>query len=600
MGETLNSKLVALLIDLRVTPMSTKPHALVFDPDKRHWLSFANPIACIEATTLECVEAALRQIEERTRRERLWAVGWVSYEASPAFDPALTVRNDGSFPMVWFGLFTEPTILSQLPFSEPTSPLLWSSSISKAEYLSSIHAIKERIGKGDTYQVNYTFRLTSTAPSLPLSLLKDMVDAQAGAYSCLVESERFSLVSASPELFFRKDGTTLRSRPMKGTRPRGRTLAEDAATAQALRDTPKDRAENTMIVDMARNDLSKIAERRSVHVTSLCEVEKYPNVFQMTSEVSAHSTSSLVETFKALFPPASITGAPKASTMKIITELESTPRRVYTGAIGVISPHDKMWFNVAIRTALLDRITGTIEYGIGSGVVWDSSGENEYQECLDKASAITKHSRPQELFETILWEPTSPHGFFLLEEHITRLKESAEYHSYNFDETVAQKRLATVHTELRTQTLPHRVRLRLSRSGDILADHNVLTPLPHPYKVSLARESIHSVDRRLFHKTSERQPYDDAIPSSSSSHDVILWNERGEITESRIANIALEIEGKLFTPPITCGLLGGCYRKHLIENGELQERVLTKDDVRRATRVVFINSLRRAWEVEVC
>jgi para-aminobenzoate synthetase/4-amino-4-deoxychorismate lyase len=285
--------------------------------------------------------------------------------------------------------------------------------------------------------------------------------------------------------------------------------------------------------------------------------------------------------------------------MKIITELESTPRRVYTGALGVISPHDKMWFNVAIRTALLDRVTGTIEYGIGSGVVWDSSGETEYQECLDKASAITKHSRPQELFETILWEPTSPHGFFLLEEHITRLKESAEYHSYNFDETVARRSLATIHAELRTQTLPHRVRLRLSRSGDILSDHNVLTPLPHPYKVSLARESIHSLDRRLFHKTSERQPYDDAIPSSSSSHDVILWNERGEITESRIANIVLEIEGKLFTPPVSSGLLGGCYRNHLIENGELHERVLTNDDIRRATRVIFINSLRRAWEVEV-
>jgi para-aminobenzoate synthetase/4-amino-4-deoxychorismate lyase len=579
--------------------MSTNPSALVFDPERREWLAFETPIDCIEASTLDSVAATLRHIDERTRRERLWAVGWVSYEASPAFDPALTVRPDNLFPLVWFGLFKEPTVLSQLPTSEPTVPLVWSSSITKEEYLSSIRSIKERIGKGDTYQVNYTFRLSSIATASPLSLLKEMVSAQAGAYSCLIESDRFSLVSSSPELFFRKEGSTLVSRPMKGTRSRGRTLVEDAATIEDLRGAPKDRAENTMIVDMVRNDLSKIAERSSVHVTSLCEIERYPNVFQMTSEVSAQSTSSLVDTFKALFPPASITGAPKASTMKIIADLESTPRRVYTGTIGVISPHDKMWFNVAIRTALLDRMAGTIEYGIGSGVVWDSSGENEYQECLDKASAITTISCPREVFETILWEPTSPHGFFLLEEHLTRLKESAEYHSYSFDESLARKSLASLHAELRTQILHHRVRLRLSRGGDIITDHHALTSIPHPYKVSLAQEPVHSHDRRLFHKTSERQVYDDAIPSASSSHDVILWNERGEITESRIANIALEIEGTLFTPPISCGLLGGCYRKHLIEKGELLERVLTKDDLRRATRIVFLNSLRRTWDVDL-
>ncbi len=571
--------------------------ALIFDPSERKWLSFSDPVDCIEAGTVESVEDALSRVEASVTERNLWAVGWVSYEASPAFDPSFKVIPDPVFPKVWFGLFRSPTLLSQLPAAEPHQPLSWSSTISQDEYLAAVRSIKERIARGDTYQVNYSFRLKAAAPSDPLRLFQTMVAAQAGAYSCFIETERFVIASASPELFFVKRGSEIRSRPMKGTRPRGRTHQEDQALAESLRSAVKDRAENTMIVDMVRNDLSRIAERDSVRVSSLCEVEQYPNVFQMTSDVVAQSHATLPALFRALFPPASITGAPKSNTMGIIANIETTPRRIYTGSVGWMAPDSSMSFNVAIRTTLIDKESATAEYGIGSGVVWDSKGEDEYRECLDKASALTIPSTPRELFETILWEPNLPGGFLLLEEHVNRLKESAHFHGVTFNPDLAREQLSKLHTSLETQHEPVRVRLRLSSDGLLSLEHGAFSPLLHPYNVSLATEPVRSTDRRLFHKTSDRAPYDEAIPSHPESVDVILWNERGEITESRIANIVVDIDGELVTPPLSCGLLAGCYRRHLLERGEIRERIILKADLPRATRIIFINSLRRSWNV---
>jgi para-aminobenzoate synthetase/4-amino-4-deoxychorismate lyase len=578
--------------------MKTPPYALAFDPDNRQWLRFTSPERVYVAQTLNEAPSTIDQVEKSCRAGPYWAVGWVSYEAAPAFDPALSVRHEPTFPKVWFALFPPPTILTSLAATPPLAPLAWASSITKEDYVGSVDSIRSAIARGDTYQTNYSFRLTSAISPDPLQLFTQMVQTQGGSYGCLIHSEEFTISSASPELFFAKNGAKLISRPMKGTSPRGRTLEEDLSLAQELRESLKNRAENIMIVDMTRNDLSRIAERGSVQWPSVCEIEKYPPMLQMTSEVHATTNASLVEIFRALFPAASITGAPKAETMRIIAREESTPRRIYTGAIGVISPDDRAWFNVAIRTALIDHTQGTTEYGVGSGIVWDSSSNAEYEECLAKAAAITRPTHRFDLFETILWEPGN--GFFLLSRHLTRLEEGAEYYGWKFDRDEVASLLSNDARNLEDRSSPHRVRLVLTAQGLMKTEWAPLTPLSNPYRISLAQKPISSQEYALYRKTTDRKVYDEAVPQDPEAHDVILWNERGELTETRIANISLEIDGKLYTPPIMSGLLGGCYRSELLSRGEIEERVLVREDLKRAKRIVLMNSLRRTWEGTLC
>lgn len=578
--------------------MNTPVYAIAFDPENRHWLHFTSPVRLYTAHSATEVVSTLAEVERACKRDGVWAVGWVSYEAAPGFDPALEVREEHSFPKVWFATFSSPTQLTSL--SNPTPPELmsWAPSITKEEYLQGVSAVKEAIARGDTYQTNYSFRLSTPVTPDPHHLLGQMTRSQGGAYGCLIHTDEFAIVSASPELFFSKKGTTLTSRPMKGTSPRGRTLEEDRALAQELQSSFKNRAENIMIVDMTRNDLSRIAHRGSVQWPEVCSIEKYPPMFQMTSEVKATTDVSLVDIFRALFPAASITGAPKAATMRIIAERESTPRRIYTGAIGVITPHDRAWFNVAIRTALIDYTRGTTEYGVGSGIVWDSSSADEYEECLAKAAAITRAPTPCELFETILWEPSN--GFFLLDEHLDRISRGAEYFGWSFKREEALALLTNLQRELPSSDQPFRARLFLTAEGSFKTDYAPLTPLPTPYRLSLAHHPISSSDRTLYRKTTDRRAYETALPLDPTAHDVILWNERGEITETKIANIAVELDGKLYTPAVTSGLLDGCYRQVLLERGELTERVIFKEDLARATRVIVLNSVRRSWEGTLC
>jgi para-aminobenzoate synthetase/4-amino-4-deoxychorismate lyase len=318
----------------------------------------------------------------------------------------------------------------------------------------------------------------------------------------------------------------------------------------------------------------------------------------MTSKVIATTNASLAEVFRALFPAASITGAPKAATMRSIAETESTPRRIYTGAVGVIAPNDRAWFNVAIRTALIDFTRGTTEYGVGSGIVWDSSSTDEYEECLSKAAAITRPAHHCALFETILWEPSK--GLFLLEQHLDRMANGAEYFGWPFDRGRALLALAQVENDIRHSDIPHRIRLFVSEHQSFTTDHSPLASLPSPYRLSLAQAPISSADLSLYRKTTDRHAYDSALPKHPDAHDVILWNERGEITETKIANICLEIDGKLYTPPVTSGLLEGCYRGVLVAAGEITERVLTVEDLKRSTRILLLNSLRRSWEGILC
>ena len=342
--------------------------------------------------------------------------------------------------------------------------LNWQADIERESYNTAIEKIKDYIAQGKTYQVNYTMRLNSEFNGGEWDFFLHLAQTQ-NKYAAYIDTGRYVICSASPELFFKLDGNKIYSRPMKGTAKRGRTTLEDKEQAEWLHNSIKNRAENVMIVDMIRNDLGRIAEIGSVQVPELFTIEKYPTLFQMTSTVQAKTNASLDEIFSALFPCASITGAPKVSTMNIIAELETTPRKIYTGSIGYISPNRKAQFNVAIRTALIDRENKTAEYGIGGGIVWDSTSADEYSEALLKARVLTE--RPQEfsLIETLLWTPED--GYFLREKHTARMQDSAEYFGFPFSREEFEHQLDQLAKHFNS---PQRVRILLNKHGEFKAE----------------------------------------------------------------------------------------------------------------------------------
>jgi para-aminobenzoate synthetase/4-amino-4-deoxychorismate lyase len=587
--------------------------AFIFLQDHQHgrWLIFRNPVHLYEIHRPDEVTAALREIERATQERGLWAAGFLSYEAAPAFDPALQSYPPADLPLLYFGLYPKPEpipysvfhndpSISTLPSPIPNTQHAprntqytfgdWQPSIKRDVYNQAIAEIKEHIAAGDTYQVNYTFRLHSSFEGNAWGLFLDLIQKQQGHYAAYADTGRYAICSASPELFFRLDGRTLTSRPMKGTARRGRTLAEDQAQSDWLRHSEKNQAENVMIVDMIRNDLGRIATTGSVYVPSLFDVERYPTLWQMTSTVTAESDAPITGILSALFPCASITGAPKVRTMRIINRLETTPRGVYTGCIGYIAPNRQAQFNVAIRTVTINRQTGQAEYGVGGGIVWDSTAETEYEECRLKARVLLEKRPSFDLLETMLWTPAE--GYFLLDYHLRRLAESAEYFGYPL--IMAEVRDYLMSAARSFGTRPHRVRLLLPADGALRLEGTLLDTAdpPQPTRLGLAQNPVDSSNVLLYHKTTHRQPYDDARAQRPNCDDVLLYNERGEITESTLANIVVRLDGVWYTPPVTCGLLPGTYRAWLLDQGQIQERVISLDEVKTAAAIALINSVR--------
>lgn len=346
---------------------------------------------CVGQVVAACpgeVNAALEEVERAVSRG-LHAAGFIAYEAAAGLDPALKTRSHGAAPLVWFGLFERRTELAEGRFcgGRTYSLSAWRPSVASTEYADALAGIREYIAAGDTYQVNYSYRLRAAFEGDAGALYSDLCRSQRTAYSAFVDTGRFQVLSVSPELFFRLKSGELSARPMKGTRRRGRWAEEDRMQACALRNSPKDRAENVMIVDMLRNDLGRVSETGSVRTPVLWDVERYETVLQMTSTVRSRLRSGVgvSDVLRAAFPCGSVTGAPKVRTMEIISELEDSPRGVYTGSIGYVSPGPEAQFNVAIRTVTVDREKALAEFGVGSGVTYDSSAKNEYEECRTKA-----------------------------------------------------------------------------------------------------------------------------------------------------------------------------------------------------------------------
>ncbi len=566
--------------------------SLVQDTDAGGWWHFRDARRTLVASRLEDVLPMLREAEERVERDGLWAAGFIAYEAAPAFDPAFRVREPVALPLLWLGLFPPPRLVARpLRGSQAPARYGWVPSVDRASYDRAITRIRELIAAGDTYQVNYTLRLRARVEEDPRELFLRMVAANEPRYGAYLDCGTFAVCSASPELFLRLDGNTLITRPMKGTTARGRWAADDRARAEALAASAKDRAENVMIVDMARNDLGRVAATGSVRVPGLFEVERYPTLWQMTSTVQAETVEPLSEILRATFPPASITGAPKARTTEIIAELETAPRGVYTGCIGFIAPGRRAQFNVAIRTAVVDRSHSVVEYGVGGGIVWDSRSNTEYEEALLKASIVTQEEAEFALLETMLWEPVG--GYWLLDEHLHRLLGSADYFGFPRDESLLRRKLATLADELSDK--PQRVRLLLFREGEITLESKSLDEPSalRPVRLGIAPAPIDAADRFLYHKTTRRQIYEQAKAARPDCDDVVLWNESREITETTVANIVAELDGERLTPALACGLLPGTFRARLIARGEVREARITLEQLRSAQRIHVVSSVRK-------
>ncbi len=573
------------------------------------WLHFQCPEKVLVA---ERVEEVLPMLEE-AETSGLFVAGFLSYEAAPAFDHALKTHASEGFPLLSLGLYQAPHVLESIEEPPDTGfrigPL--TPSISKEGFAGAIGEIKERIAEGATYQVNYTYRLNAEFSGDAWAFFYALVKEQRAEHAAFIETEGFCICSASPELFFSLNGGRIVARPMKGTARRGRTFSEDWKQAEALRHSQKDQAENIMIVDMIRNDIGRVAEPGSVETVSRFDVEKYPTVWQMTSTVKGNLAQSrqdakenisgsaaplrLCPILKALYPCASITGAPKAKTMEIIQTLEKTPRKIYTGSIGFMTPQGEACFNVAIRTALIEwkggRGEGNFEFGVGGGIVWDSDADAEYEETLTKARVLTQPRPDFQLLETMLWEPGA--GIFLLDEHLQRIGKSAAY----FDVPLDVHAVFQCLENLGDQRL--RVRLLVSRGGTFEIetfpfsrerDEGVAYTL-----VTLAREQVDYRDVFLYHKTTHREIYEQAKSDFPDHDDVILWNEKGEVTEGCIANVVIRKDGKLITPPVECGLLAGTFREQLLKSGEVVERIVSLDDLKAAEEVFLVNSVRK-WQ----
>jgi para-aminobenzoate synthetase / 4-amino-4-deoxychorismate lyase len=558
-------------------------------------LTFRNPISVITAHKIEDVLPSFQLVQEAVEKG-YYVAGFLSYESSPAFDAAFKVREGGSIPLIWFGIFSNPEheILSS---AGEYSVGEWKPSITMDEYNQAITSIKKSIQAGITYQTNYTIRLQSPFNGDGLAYYNRLKKAQNSNYCAYIHTGDHSIVSASPELFFHLDNGKITTRPMKGTIQRGTSSEEDAANAIWLLHSEKNRAENLMIVDLLRNDLGMIAKSGSVNVEKIFEIEKYPTVHQMTSTISAQvsETTNIVDIFKALFPCGSITGAPKISTMNIIAEIENEPREVYCGAIGYITPNQEAIFNVPIRTVLIDHQTGSAVYGVGGGVTWDSTSEGEYHEILAKAKLLEENPSEFQLLESLLLDNGD---YFLLEEHVNRLENSAQYFGFPFEEERLKKCLHN-YTVLNQHGLI-KVRLLLAKNGVFTIEGQPITQQDTMLKVSIAKEPVDKSNIFLYHKTTNRGIYatfQKQMPSEA--FDILLWNSEGEITEFTNGNVVLEIDGNLWTPPVRCGLLAGTFRDRLVEQGEINEKVLTHSDLKKATKIWFINSVRKWRQVQL-
>lgn len=558
---------------------------------------YRDPVEIVVARRPEEVATALERIGTGGGE---WA-GYIAYEAGLALEPrlaALAAQRCGSAgPLVWFGRFTEfETIAAeevphwlarQAQGPARMGPL--DPQVSTGGYARAFAAVVEAIRAGDIYQANLTFPLAGSWSGDALALYAAIRDKAGAGYGGVVWDGSHWLLSFSPELFFALQGREATVKPMKGTAPRGRTGEEDSTLRHALATNPKDRAENLMIVDLMRNDLSRVAEAGSVRVTAPFAVETYPTVHQMVSTVRATLRDGMGagELVSALFPCGSITGAPKIRAMELIHETERDARGPYCGAIGRIDATGDAAFNVAIRTLRLDPAAGRAVMGVGSAVVADSDCLGEWRECVIKGNFLRQSAASSDLIETMAFDPAR--GIPLLELHLERMKQSAVELGFSFDRHAVRNQIQALCFEI---DAPSRLRLMLSRGGAVALEAGPLPAAMELARCAVLPLPVASGDFRLRHKTSDRGFYEAAlrVAKGAGADEALLIRDDGLLTEGSFTNLFVKRDGQFLTPPLGLGLLPGVLRRSLIEEGRAVEADLQLDDL---TNGFFIgNALR--------
>ena len=557
---------------------------------ERH--TFTKPIKELKTRNLAQVKDLLAQVEDY-QQQGYYVVGYVSYEAAPAFEEKLAVHPAplmGEYLLYFTVHDSVEKSIMPLTYDEIDMPSNWKEETSKEEYEKAIAQIHHHLRQGDTYQVNYTVQLKQAVTANPFAIYNRMVVEQEAGYNAYVEHDEMAVISMSPELFFEQKGCDLTTRPMKGTTKRGLTNQEDLDQAAWLEQDPKNRSENMMIVDLLRNDMNRLSEVGSEHVERLCQVEQYSTVWQMTSTIKSQVRPDvdLVEVFRSLFPCGSITGAPKIATMEIIKNLEPQARGVYCGTIGILLPNGRRIFNVAIRTIQLHK--GQAIYGVGGGITWDSTWESEYNEVHQKAAVLYRKQVP---FQLITTGKISQKHLLFKEEHIDRLRKAGRYFAYPFNPENLLQRIDAECQACHVEK-DYRLRISISKSGDIDLCCQELTPLSPAFcqaQLCLQERSLQTPF--TYFKTTYRPHL------TVAKQEKIYHNENGELLETSIGNLILQIAGKLYTPPVNLGILPGIYRQHLLETGQVEERVLTLKELAQAEAIYGCNAVRGLYKLSL-
>ena len=556
-------------------------------------LIFTNPIKELKTRHLDQLEELLTEIEG-WQEKGYYAVGYVSYEAAPAFEEKFQVH---SAPLqkeylLYFTIHDKAEQASiPLTYEEVEMPATWQGLTSEQEYQKAIETIHHHIRQGDTYQVNYTVQLCAELNHEDsLAIYNRLVVEQNAAYNAYVEHDETAILSISPELFFEEYRGQLTTRPMKGTTNRGLTLEQDREQAAWLAQDAKNRAENMMIVDLLRNDMNRISQTGSERVEHLCSVEQYSTVWQMTSTIKSqlHEGIGLAELFKALFPCGSITGAPKISTMAIIKATEKAARGVYCGTVGICLPDQRRIFNVAIRTIQLEGRNAI--YGVGGGITWDSTWKSEYIETQQK-SAVLYRKNPR--FDLISTGKVTDGKLTLQDQHLQRLTEAASYFAYPFDQDKLEQELEETSAQL-DKGQDYRLRIALKKDGSIELETTPLLPLTKTFrKAKLLEQTANLAQPFTYFKTSHRPHL------TLEQQEQICYNSQGQLLETSIGNLLLELDGKLYTPPAELGLLKGIYRQQLLDEGQAIEKILTLSDLAKADKIYACNAVRGLYELEL-
>lgn len=575
-----------------------KKHSVYFE-DQLEGLQrlYTNPREIITAYTQNEVGAALTQMQ-KCQRDGLYLAGYFAYELGYVLEPVLGkfMPTDTSKPLLQFGVFDGFERVG-LPPVETAYIDGVNVGLSEAQYKRKFTKIMDYIRAGDVYQINLSFPVTGKYHGGIGALYHKLKARQPVRYGGVIDLGGEAHITLSPELFFKTKGGKIQMRPMKGTIKRGTTPREDKALADSLQADEKNRAENLMIVDLLRNDLSRLSVAGSVKVTDLFSVETFPTLHTMTSGIEAKlkPNTDLRDVLRALFPCGSITGAPKIRAQEIIAELENRRRGAYCGALGLIDPDGSMRFNVGIRTLTL-KDDGSFTYPVGSGVVADSSGADEYAECLLKAKFLHDDLG---LIETIGFDHVV--GFMHFDLHMERLENSAQVLGFVFDKELIHRALIDHCEHLRGA---HKVRLELTRSGHCEITSQALKLKPHSktWRVAISKNPIDSQNPLLIHKTTERSFIEvelARLKQSAACDEVLFFNENGELCEGSFTNVFIVKNGQMATPPITCGLLPGILRRVLIANGEVNEKTLSHKNVVEADEIYIGNSVRGLMRVEL-